>query len=446
MTILNLPTFIEQTEKTPEQKLLESLQQMQIERPQAEVPRFTRYGNRMAERGGFDVLPQEQLSGMTQQQIDQYEAERKKARGAGISETLMRVGQAFAGKDASGLALQREQARQQAEMQSELNAAIDQMNIPESQRILFKLLPPDQQLEALYPSAKQVSSVSERSRDRLMELNNNPNRNPEQEYEMNLLKTEVYGKKQVIPFFDSNGNPLPQIITNWDLNDNPELLNNLVQKGFATVGTNPSVAFNAPITANDEIPQKWQDTKNTLDLINKLSVVLDEGRDSPTVAGAIADLVNTGIYQVKAANKLLSFQENYPKEYSEKVNYIQNKHGSVLNKISADRGIATSTVMRLAYALAKQQDPGGRLSDKDIDAAIEVIGGSGANVEKRLSVLGSLYNSLTGEYETYLETQGRKYPGNKSIQGTINRFTDLPTFSYSSAPISVGKYKIEPVD
>lgn len=289
-------------------------------------------------------------------------------------------------------------------------------------------------------------TVSERSRDRLMELNNNPNRNPEQEYEMNLLKTEVYGKKQVIPFFDSNGNPLPQIITNWDLNDNPELLNNLVEKGFATVGTNPSGAFNAPTTANDEISQKWQDTTNTLDLINQLSVVLDQGRDSPTVAGAIADLVNTGIYQVKAANKLLSFQENYPKKYSETVNYIQNKHGSVLDKISSDRGIATSTVMRLAYALAKQQDPGGRLSDKDVDIAIEVIGGSGANVEKRLSVLGSLYNSLTGEFETYLETQRRKYPGNQSIQGTINRFTDLPTFSYSSAPISVGKYKIEPVN
>ena len=36
MAILNLPTFIEQAEKTPEQKMLESLQQMQIERPQAE--------------------------------------------------------------------------------------------------------------------------------------------------------------------------------------------------------------------------------------------------------------------------------------------------------------------------------------------------------------------------------------------------------------------------
>lgn len=158
MAILNLPTFIEQEEKTPEQKMLESLQQMQIERPPVpavEVPRFTRYGNRMAERGGFDVLPQEQLSGMTQQQIDEYEAERRKARGAGISETLLRVGQAFQGLDASGLALERQQARQQAEMQSELNATIDQMNIPEAQKSLLRLLPAQQQYAALYGGEKR---------------------------------------------------------------------------------------------------------------------------------------------------------------------------------------------------------------------------------------------------------------------------------------------------
>lgn len=160
MAILNLPTFIEQEEKTPEQKMLESLQQMQIERPQAEVPRFTRYGNRMAERGGFDVLPQEQLRGMTQQQVDEYEAERRKARGAGISETLMRVGQAFAGRDASGLALQREQARRQAGMQFRLDAAIDQMNIPEAQKSLIKSLTPQQQYAALYGAEKATKGPS----------------------------------------------------------------------------------------------------------------------------------------------------------------------------------------------------------------------------------------------------------------------------------------------
>ena len=174
-------------------------------------------------------------------------------------------------------------------------------------------------INSLANASKDNRTAVERSRDRLVELNNNPNRNPEQEYEMNLLKTSMYGEKEVIPFFDSNGNPLNKIITSWDLIDNPALVGNLVNQGFVTVGSSPSGSFNAPTNANDEISQKWQDTTNTLDLINKLSVVLDEGRDSPTVVGAIADLVNTGIYQVKSANKLLSFQENYPKEYSEKL-------------------------------------------------------------------------------------------------------------------------------
>jgi len=127
MAILNLPTFTEQAEKTPEEKLLESLQQVQVQRPTAEVPRFTRYGNRMAERGGFDVLPQEQLRGMTQQQVDEYEAERRKARGAGISETLMRVGQAFAGRDADAGIVRRQQARQAQAQQAEQERLMQQL-------------------------------------------------------------------------------------------------------------------------------------------------------------------------------------------------------------------------------------------------------------------------------------------------------------------------------
>ena len=431
---------------------------MDLTQPSVSFKDFNIFKNK-----GFDLLQDYQNTNkfiadnnLMQPPVDE-EADKKAKRKEGLQnlrDTLAIIGARRSGNYA--LAEQMKQQvnlrKQQEEQQKNRQAILSKMS-PNEKAIFgegFAFGGEEAGYKAVQNYRNKLSSdnrtVSERSRDRLMELNNNPNRTSQEEYEMNLLKTEVYGKKQVIPFFDSNGNPLPEIITNWDLNDKPELLNNLVEKGFATVGTNPSGTFNAPTSANDEISQKWQDTTNTLDLINKLSVVLDEGRDSPTVAGAIADLVNTGIYQVKSANKLLSFQENYPKEYSEKVNYIQNKHGNVLNKISADRGIATSTVMRLAYSLAKTADPGGRLSDKDIDSAILVIGGSGANVDKRLSVLGSLHSSLSGEYETYLETQRRKYPGNKSIQGTINRFTDLPTFSYSSAPVSVGKYKVEPVN
>ena len=325
----------------------------------------------------------------------------------------------------------KEQARLKAEQAKRDEEKLIASLPPEAQRI-YQLFGKQAAYNYVSSGSKNPNTESERSRNRLMELNNKTNRSAQEEYEMNLLKTNVYGKKEVIPFFDSNGNPLPQIITNWDLNDNPELLDKLTKQGFATVGTNPSGAFSAPKSANEEISIKWEDTTNTLNLINDLATVLDQGRDSPTLAGAIADLVNTGIYQVKSANKLFNFQQNYPTEYSETINYIQNKHGSVLDKISSDRGVATSTVMRLAYSLAKQQDPGGRLSDKDVDAAIEMIGGSGANVDKRLSVLESLHKSLSGQHETYLKRQQLMYPGNKSIQSSVNNFKTLPTFGYSS--------------
>lgn len=150
MAILNLPTFIEQEEKTPEQQMIENLQNMQIDVPVTEVPRFTRFGNRMATRGGFDVLPQEQLAQMTQQQVDEYERQRGQARRAGVSETLLRMGQAFQGMDAAGLAMQRQQAKQAQQQQASLNAVIDQMNIPEPQKNLIKSLSPQQKYNAIY--------------------------------------------------------------------------------------------------------------------------------------------------------------------------------------------------------------------------------------------------------------------------------------------------------
>ena len=196
MAILNLPTFTEQAEKTPEEKLLESLQQVQVQRPTAEVPRFTRYGNRMAERGGFDVLPQEQLSGMTQQQIDQYEAERRKARGAGISETLMRVGQAFAGRDADAGIVRRQQARQAQAQQAEQEEQTQRMlaSMTPEQRAIYNMqkmgLPESYIKSKLYPTQEKkgtqrytvydretgtpIRSISAYDQEAINEAKNNP--------------------------------------------------------------------------------------------------------------------------------------------------------------------------------------------------------------------------------------------------------------------------------
>ena len=74
---------------------------------------------------------------------------------AALSETL-RGGDPVA--RTLGLQQQFEQQAQQAEqqkLQSDLNATIDQMNIPEEQKSLLRLLPAQQQYAALYPTAEK---------------------------------------------------------------------------------------------------------------------------------------------------------------------------------------------------------------------------------------------------------------------------------------------------
>ena len=296
----------------------------------------------------------------------------------------------------------------------------------------------------------ETSTENERARTRLLELNSKPELTDLERSEIPMLKTIVYGDEEIIPFFNESGNVLNRVITNWDLSDDPNLTKKLSEQGYVTAGQKPSTIFSAQTNVGNEIGEKWENSTNTLNLINDLATILDEGRNSPTIPGAIGNLINTGIYQFKAAENLLTnYQQQFPKEYSETINYIQNKHGSVLDKISADRGIATSVVMKLAYSLAKQNDPGGRLSDKDVDSAITIIGGSGANVDARLATLKNLSRSIVSEHDTYLDRIGRQYNNNQTIKDSVENFRDLPVFyksTFNPSPekiTEVGKYKIE---
>jgi len=91
--------------------------------PPREVPKFTKFGDRMAALGGFGDQPGElktleELQKMSQEEIDKYKKDRAKARGQGIAETLIRIGEAFQGKPASANALARQQQRQIIESQN----------------------------------------------------------------------------------------------------------------------------------------------------------------------------------------------------------------------------------------------------------------------------------------------------------------------------------------
>ena len=97
--------------------------------PPVNVPKYTKFGDNLATLGGFgdqpnELLAQEQLAKMTQDQVDAYNQQRKKARTQGIGELLMRFGDALQGKNASQLAYGRKQVRNLAQLESEYQNAI----------------------------------------------------------------------------------------------------------------------------------------------------------------------------------------------------------------------------------------------------------------------------------------------------------------------------------
>lgn len=55
----------------------------------------------------------------------------------------------------------------------------------------------------------------------------------------------------------------------------------------------------------------------------------------------------------------------------------QKGGAAALEDISADSSIARGLVLNLAYTLAKTLDPGGRLSDQDVEMAIQMLSGNG---------------------------------------------------------------------
>ena len=293
------------------------------------------------------------------------------------------------------------------------------------------------ELNQLFPGVN-ISTVksteSERFTERLVELNNKPNLSDQEKTELNILKTELYGEQKIVPFLDTDGNPVNQVITNWDINDNPNLVGELTNQGFVTVGSGPASGFKAPITASEAISDKWESYTNEINLINDLGKLIVEGEDSITFAGKVADTLNSGIYQYKSAARLLNFQKNDPKGYTETVNEIQKEYGNVLDKISSDRGIGASLVMQLAYGLAKNVDPNARLTDRDIEAAIQMLGGTGGNAKKRLATFNSLVNTRTREYEIFLDKKRKVYGNNKAVNNSILQFETLPKFGYYSEP------------
>jgi len=392
MAILNLPTFKEQEVKTPEEKLLESLQQIQVQRPTAEVPRFTRYGNRMAERGGFDVLPQEQLSGMTQQQIDQYEAERRKARGAGISETLMRMGQAFAGKDANAGILRRQQAKQQAEMQknyqAQYQAAIQSAEQTNPQQAnLLRNLGLSGFVGLQQKRAEQMLLGGKRENVELYELVNENN-----EFIQNITEAEYMDKvaNKTLP----KGSKLKRLPTSTE--------------AAKTVKADDVSDFIKPLETRYDA---------TIQLVNAIQGAADQIAKEPTAAlgvGGILQFADAVIQNIDATTNFLD-KANKNEYYQEMLQgtYVAEDTGKdfteQIKQISGGNAVLESKIRDLAYLFAASRGQEGRgLSDKDYENALRIVSG-GVGAEGRIAVLKDVSSRVTQDIMGELQRKKTRY-------------------------------------
>lgn len=244
-----------------------------------------------------------------------------------------------------------------------------------------------------------------------------------------LLEKKLFGTPRVISFFDSEGNVVPEeSITSIDLSLNPNILKEKADMGLSTVGQSPSITPKGAKSVMTLVRDDYLGAKSQIDTINDLASIIEQNKDAFTLAGGLANFVNSAKYQVQSAERLgnLAKLQQNEKEFTELDNLLDSKYGDVLDKISQNRAVAKSIFLRLAYGTAKEIDPSGRLSDNDVKIAMDIIGNLGPNWKANLSTLESLANRTQREYADKYKIRINRVV-DEDLQ-EANKYENIPQF------------------
>jgi hypothetical protein len=89
-------------------------------------------------------------------------------------------------------------------------------------------------------------------------------------------------------------------------------------------------------------------------------------------------------------------------------------------QLGIDSSRIRSQVIDLAYLIAKSQDPGGRMSNQDIDKAAQMVMGSIMDPKTAVAVLGDIKTRLNEGQAIYERNMGQIYPKAASNMRTAN--------------------------
>jgi hypothetical protein len=402
--------------------------------------------------------------GRPQTPLTPEQLQRQQRLGLGLSA----LSDVFAKRDPIAGTMQRQAVLRQQQMQAErdrlnkeLNAAIDNSNIPETQKTFVKAMGIKEKYDALYgqkapkreytedvrgvkryidtqervfpgveiPKDKTDMTEAERMQAAYNKLMNIPveGRSAEDKRNIAIYENKLFGQPRVIPFYDSQGNVV-ESITSRDLIANPNIIKEKEKQGLFTVGQSPSTTPKGAKSVMTLVRDDYLGAKSQIDTINDLASIVEQNKDAFTLAGGLANLVNSTKYQIQSAERLANLdklQQN-EKEFTELDNLLDSKYGDILDKISQDRAVAKSIFLRLAYGTAKEIDPSGRLSDNDVKIAMDIIGNLGPNWKANLATLESLANRTQREYaDKYKVRIGRV--GDEDLQ-EANKYETIPQF------------------
>lgn len=118
--------------------------------------------------------------------------------------------------------------------------------------------------------------------------------------------------------------------------------------------------------------ETYSATQDSVNRMDRIVSVLTELPDTLTTAAQLEKAVTNINQELGAASRAVGIELG---GYQKDLERVRDR----IAPAARARGVTEAMVLNLAYSLARALDPGGRLSDKDLELALDMIGGQNAD-------------------------------------------------------------------
>lgn len=375
---------------------------------------------------------------------------------------LSSLSDVFAGKDPTSGLLQRQQFLQQQQLQQQqqkinqdLNALIDQSDLPETQKGFLKAMNPKDKYTALFPSgAKQPTSYQEylltdptpTSAEYKEFVKPKIGSSAPTSYQEYVLTDTTPTPEEYANFLDkgSNVGSVLQVVDetgtfvqNISKSDSLGRLDEFAKKGYKLTQL-PSGTEAAP-SKFEKLDEKFEPIKSRYEtgtnLIKELNVLADNLYKNPEAANKlVAGGANAIEFLKSNLQGFASVAENnkdnpiYQQVQKTAMSLEKTDWSDEIARVSEISQITDSQILDLAFTFAAARGQSGRgLSDRDFQNALDIIS-KGVNAEQKIAVMGDVARRISSEYDTAIDIAKRISPDDQPYLNRINNLGSLPIF------------------